>query len=88
MKYALNLASDNRILSACVALPRGTYNGMPIVETLPVEEVTDFFYVNGSYVYDPIPRPKPLDPEGPGSPEDSSVWDQLDAAYQEGVDSV
>lgn len=28
------------------------------------------------------------DPEEPETPSDESVWDELDAAYQEGVDSV
>ena len=83
MKYALNLAEDNRILSACKVLPKVTYYGIPIVDTLPDGNLPDYLYVNGEYVYDPLPRPEPVDPE----PE-RSVWDELDAAYQEGVDSV
>lgn len=83
MKYALNLAEDNRILSACVVLPNGNYDGMPIVDALPEGNLLDYLYVNGEYIYDPLPRPEPVDPE----PE-RSVWDELDAAYQEGVDSV
>ena len=35
MKYALKLAEDNRILSACVVLPKGNYDGMPLVDALP-----------------------------------------------------
>ena len=83
MKYALNLAEDNRILSACVVLPNGNYDGMPIVDALPEGNLLDYLYVNGEYIYDPLPRPEPVEPE----PE-RSVWDELDAAYQEGVDSV
>lgn len=86
MKYALNLAKDNRILSACVVLPNGNYNDMPIVDTLPDGNLPDYLYVNEKYVYDPLPEPDPVEPEEPAS--DESVWDELDAAYQRGVDSV
>lgn len=59
MKYALNLAKDNRILSACVVLPKGNYEGMPIVETLPAGDITDYLYAGGEFVYDPKPEPDP-----------------------------
>lgn len=62
MKYALNLASDNRILSACVVLPNGNYEGMPIVEELPDGDISDYLYKNGQYIYDPkpvAPAPEP-----------------------------
>ena len=55
MKYALNLNSDKRILSACTVLNIGTYDGMPIVTTLPDGDITDYKYVRGKYVYDPLP---------------------------------
>lgn len=56
-KYALNLDADGRILSA-------TYEayavaGMPIVEALPDGDITDYKYIDGSYVYDPLPKPEP-----------------------------
>lgn len=56
-KYALNLDADGRILSA-------TYEayavaGMPIVEALPDGDITDYKYIDGSYVYDPLPKPQP-----------------------------
>ena len=77
MKYALNLAEDNRILSACVVLPKGNYDGMPLVDVLPEGDITDYLYVNRQYVYDPLPKPEP-------APSEDSVWDELDAAYTEG----
>lgn len=83
MKYALNLAEDNRILSACVVLPNGNYDGMPIVDTLPTGEtdkekdITNYLYINGEYIYDPKPDPEPVTPA-------PTVWDELDAAYQSG----
>lgn len=84
--YALNLAEDNRILSACVPIPigyvdedgnpsdeehgipvydivDGKYHGMPIVDVLPEGDITDYKYVDGEYVYDPLPKPEPVDPE-------------------------
>lgn len=60
MKYALNLAADTRILSACVVLPNGNYDGMPIVENFPEGSLPDYLYVNGEYVYDPLPKPSNL----------------------------
>ena len=39
--------------------------------------------IDGEYIYDPLPKPEPAEPEA-----ELSVWDELDAAYQEGVDSV
>lgn len=70
--YALNLNEENRILSACVVLPKGDYTGMPIVDRLPdksdlpesveVEniDVTDFLYKDGEYVYSPLPKAEEL----------------------------
>lgn len=67
-KYALNLDADARILSA-------TYEayavaGMPIVDILPDNDITDYKYIDGSYVYDPLPRPEPQ-PEEPSVEEDT-----------------
>ena len=60
--YALNLNKDHRILSACVVLP-ATPETLPRVETLPEGEISDWLYVNGEYVYDPLPAPPEPDPE-------------------------
>ena len=53
--YALNLSEDNRILSA--TLEQFAAPGQPIVETLPAGNIGDWLYVNGEYVYDPLPPP-------------------------------
>ena len=55
--YALNLDADGRILSATYE----TYAapGMPIVEVLPDGDITDYQNIDGSYVYDPLPKPDP-----------------------------
>lgn len=56
MTYALNLdKTTSRILSACNVLPCGNYSGMPIVFKLPDGNITDYRYVNGEYVHDPLP---------------------------------
>lgn len=39
---------------------------------------------NGEYTIEEIPDADPEDPSG----DASAMWDELDAAYQEGVDSV
>lgn len=87
MKCALNLAEDNRILSACVVLPNCNYDSMPIVEELPDGDISEYRYIDGQYIHDPLPKPEPVEPV-----EEPSVWDELDAAYQtgyrEGVNSV
>ena len=55
---ALNLDKDSRILSACKVLAIGNYSGMPIVDDLPDGDITDYRYVDGAYIYDPIPKPE------------------------------
>ena len=55
MKYALNLSDDGRILSATFE----KYNPEGIlVETLPDGNIVDYLYVNGEYVYSPLPEPE------------------------------
>lgn len=56
--YALNLSEDGRILSACKVLPKGKYEGMPIVDTLPEGNIYEYRYENGEYIYDPLPEPE------------------------------
>lgn len=45
--------------------------------------IEDYCKTNG-YTYELMPEPEPV----PEPEEPMSVWDELDAAYQEGVDSV
>lgn len=56
MRYALKLSEENRILYACVILVRGNYDGMSIVDTLPEGNLPDYLYINGEYIYDPLPK--------------------------------
>lgn len=71
MKYALNLADDGRILS--VTFEKYADKGsMPIVEELPEGNVADYRYVEGEYIYDPIPKEEV---EEPGATLESRVTD-------------
>lgn len=59
--YALNLDNENRILSACVVLEGMDYTDMPIVDTLPEGDITDYLYINGHYEYAPLPKPESVE---------------------------
>ncbi|MBR5306684.1 MAG: hypothetical protein IKU47_07165 [Oscillospiraceae bacterium] len=57
--YALNIDKEtNRILSACVVLEEGNYEGMPIVDSFPEGSVADYLYIDGEYVHSPLPEPE------------------------------
>ena len=56
--YALNLDNDGRILS--VTYEPFASPGMPIVDSIPEGDVSDWLFVDGRYVYDPLPRPEPI----------------------------
>ena len=68
--YSLNLDKDGRILSACICLEGFEYTN--IVEALPEGDISDYRYVGGKYVYDPLPMPEP-------QPEEPTIDDVLDA---------
>ena len=61
MMYALNLNSDNRILSA--TFDEFAPPSQPRVEQLPDGNISDYLYVNDDYVYDPLPVPPTPTPE-------------------------
>ena len=66
--YSLNLAEDNRILSACVCLEGFDYSNT--VETLPDGNIAEYKYIKGEFVHDPEPKPDPPEPE-PTAEEDT-----------------
>lgn len=59
--YALNLGENGRILS--VTYDQYAPSSQPRVDVLPEGDVSDYLYVNGEYVYDPIPVPPEPTPE-------------------------
>ena len=81
--YALNLAEDGRILSA-------TYDkyappNQPRVNELPDGDISEYRYVNGKYIYDPLPEPEPQPTQ---EERIAALEDQLaacEAAFAEGV---
>lgn len=55
MKYALNLADDGRILSA--TYEKYAPAGAVLVDALPEGDISDYRYVSGAYIHDPLPKP-------------------------------
>lgn len=54
--YILNLAEDGRVLS--VTYSKYTlYNGIS-VPTIPDGDVSEYRYVDGKYIHDPLPNPE------------------------------
>ena len=56
--FALNLSDDGRILSATDEAYAA--DGMPLVNSLPDGDISDYRYADGEYVYDPLPKPEPI----------------------------
>ena len=52
MKYALNLSNENRILSA--TFEKYAPKDAILIGALPEGNITDYLYINGEYVYEPI----------------------------------
>lgn len=77
---ALNLADDGRILS-CTYSEYAPEN-QPRVTQIPDDNIADYKYVDGEYIYDPLPAP----PEPEPAPE-YVTYDELAEAIKEGVNS-
>lgn len=60
MRYALNLDETFRILS--VTEEKYGAEGQPIVDELPEGDVSNYLYIDGEYIYDPLPPPPPEEP--------------------------
>ena len=70
--FALSLNEDKRILSVCVVLEGGSYDGMPIVDEFPEGNISDYQYIDGEFVHNPLPEPEPV-------PEEPTQLDRLEA---------
>ena len=81
-KYSLNLGENGRILSVCICLEGQVYEN--IVDSFPDGDVTDYRYVDGEYIHDPLPKP---DPGEPTEPVEYATYDELATAIKEGVNS-
>lgn len=71
--YALNLAKDGRILSA--TYPQYAPEDAVTVDVLPEGDVSDYRYVDGKFVYDPLP--KPVAPDVPDEATTDEVLNTL-----------
>lgn len=54
MKYALNLAEDGRVLS--ITEEDFGQEGNVIVDSFPNDDTYQYRYVDGEFIYDPIPQ--------------------------------
>lgn len=67
MKYALNLAADGRILSATyeqyAPADAVLVDELPTGETEAEQDIHNWRYQNGEYVYYPLPEPEPTEPQ-------------------------
>ena len=84
---ALNLdANDgNRILSC--TFEEYAPPDQPRVTEIPDDNLPDYKYVDGEYVYDPLPQPEPPEPEPEPSGDDYVKYDELAEAIRGGVNS-
>ena len=58
MLYALNLDPEtSRVLS--VTEDQYGAEGQPRVESFPDDNVSDYLYIDGEFVYGPLPKPEP-----------------------------
>lgn len=83
--FALNIDKETgRILS--VTYPQYATDDMPIVEALPDGDISDYLYVEGEYVYEPIPKADDVEPTP--EPETELSTDDMAMAILEGVNEV
>ena len=59
MRYALNLDKDGRILSA--TFEEYAAADAVIVDELPEGDISDYLYINGKYVHEPLLKPDPAE---------------------------
>lgn len=87
--YALNLDQDGRILS--VTYDQYAPKEQPRVDTLPVGDTYDYRYIDGEYIYDPLPEPEQPEEQPTMEERVKALEDQLaayEAAYAEGVNEA
>ena len=76
-QYALNLGDDGRILSA--TFERFAPAGAVIVAELPQGDITEYRFVDGEYVHEPLPK---ATPEATPSIDDILIEAVLDLEYR------
>lgn len=68
-EYALNLAKNGRVLSATdpkyAPSDAAHVAELPGIPAYPSDDIADFIYINGEFIYDPLPKPEPPVPTQP-----------------------
>lgn len=59
--YALNLAEDGRVLSVTLSEYAGKNNA--IVDSFPEDDLINYLYRDGEFIYDPLPKPEQIEEE-------------------------
>lgn len=78
--YALNLAEDGRVLS--VTKDKYGAEGQPRVTEFPQDDVSQYRFIDGEFIYDPLP-----DPPEPAPEPEYVTYEELAEAIREGVNS-
>lgn len=89
VRHGLTLDEDGRIVSAVPQ--RYAQDGAVIVDKLPDGNYSDYLYVNGEYVYDPLPAPEQPEVKPTQEERITALEAQLaayEAAYAEGVNEA
>lgn len=87
--YLLNIDSEtNRVLSVWNVIDGMEYGDMPMVDAFPVGNVADYLYIDGEFVYDPLPKPEPEPEPEPGPTGKTVTADEMAAAIMEGVNEI
>lgn len=61
MKFALKLGDDNRVLS--VTFDEYAPADHPRVDKIPDDNIYDYLFINGEFIYDPVPEEAPPEQE-------------------------
>lgn len=78
MKYALNLDTDGHILSA--TYPQYAPADSPIVDTLPEGDISEYRYVDGEFIYEPLLK---AETQAPTTPTTEDRLSALEAVVTE-----
>lgn len=76
MIYALNLSEDGRILS--VTYDEYAPPEQPRTDTQPDGDVSEYKYVDGEFVHEPLPKPPEPEPEPEPTPTEPTADEVLD----------
>ena len=67
MIYALTLDKETKRILSVTYLEYASPDAV-FVEALPEGNLSDYLYIDGIFIYDPLPEPEPVDP-GPSDHE-------------------